>query len=156
MRTDSESTSQRVHRANDAPGIVRDIPEVVPYERRLDANSRWALDEGSLFFEDKGSVQSALRKIASRLNDLGLPYAVAGGMALFHHGYRRFTEDVDLLFTRDTLRLIHEKLDGPGYVPPFATSRNLRDAETGVKIEFLISGDFPGDGKPKPVAFPEP
>jgi hypothetical protein len=25
-----------------------------------------------------------------------------------------------------------------------------------VKIEFLLAGDFPGDGKPKPVAFPEP
>jgi hypothetical protein len=25
-----------------------------------------------------------------------------------------------------------------------------------VKIEFLITGQFPGDGKPKPVAFPDP
>jgi hypothetical protein len=25
-----------------------------------------------------------------------------------------------------------------------------------VKIEFLIAGDYPGDGKPKPVAFPDP
>ncbi len=27
---------------------------------------------------------------------------------------------------------------------------------TGVKVEFLTTGDFPGDGKPKPVAFPDP
>jgi hypothetical protein len=26
----------------------------------------------------------------------------------------------------------------------------------GVKIEFLIASGYPGDGKPKPVAFPEP
>jgi hypothetical protein len=32
----------------------------------------------------------------------------------------------------------------------------LRDAETKVKIEFLTAGDYPGDGKPKPVAFPDP
>ena len=40
--------------------------------------------------------------------------------------------------------------------PPFTNSKNLRDAEHGVKIEFLISGQFPGDGKPKAVAFPDP
>jgi hypothetical protein len=25
-----------------------------------------------------------------------------------------------------------------------------------VRIEFLLAGQFPGDGKPKPVAFPDP
>ncbi len=25
-----------------------------------------------------------------------------------------------------------------------------------MKIDFLITGDFPGDGKPKPVVFPDP
>jgi hypothetical protein len=25
-----------------------------------------------------------------------------------------------------------------------------------VRIEFLVLGEFPGDGKPKPVAFPDP
>jgi hypothetical protein len=25
-----------------------------------------------------------------------------------------------------------------------------------VRIEFLVSGEYPGDGKPKPVAFPQP
>jgi hypothetical protein len=47
-------------------------------------------------------------------------------------------------------------LEGLGYVPVFPGSRNLRDAESGVRIEFLVTGEFPGDGKPKPVAFPEP
>ena len=70
--------------------------------------------------------------------------------------HRRFTEDADLLVTRDSLRLIHEKLDGLGYLPLFPASKNLRDTESGVKIEFLITGDYPGDGKPKPVAFPDP
>lgn len=27
---------------------------------------------------------------------------------------------------------------------------------TGVRIDFVIAGEFPGDGKPKPVAFPYP
>ena len=38
-------------------------------------------------------------------------------MALFRHGLRRFTEDVDLLVTKKDLRLIHEKLEGLGISP---------------------------------------
>jgi hypothetical protein len=132
------------------------IMNVATYEQRLSADPRWALSEGSKFFEEKSAVQDALRKIAKRLSELSIPHAIAGGMALFQHGYRRFTEDVDVLVTRAGLQTIHEALEGLGYVPPFQGSKNLRDAENGVKIEFLVSGDYPGDGKPKPVAFPEP
>src|SRR5207248_6598475 len=39
---------------------------------------------------------------------------------------------------------------------PFKGSKQLRDTAAGVRIEFLVSGQFPGDGKPKPVAFPDP
>ena len=114
------------------------------------------MSEGSIFFEDRGSVQTTLRRICSRLDELGIPYAVAGGMALFLHGFRRFTEDVDILVTQHGLMKLHEHLDGRGFVRPFEKSKNLRDTETKVKIEFLISGQFPGDGKPKSVAFPDP
>jgi hypothetical protein len=41
-------------------------------------------------------------------------------------------------------------------VQPAGTSTKLRDTTTGVRIEFLITGGYPGDGKPKPVAFPDP
>lgn len=126
------------------------------YEKLLDHNSRWALSEGSLFFEGEGAVQKALYKITRRLADLNIPYAIVGGMALYKHGLRRFTEDVDLLVTRENLKIIHEKLDGLGYLPPFKHSKHLRDTELGVKVEFLVTGEFPGDGKPKPVAFPDP
>jgi hypothetical protein len=77
-------------------------------------------------------------------------------MAMFFHGYRRFTDDVDILVTAEGLQRIHGALEGLGYLPPFEGSKNLRDAETGVRIEFLVSGQYPGDGKPKPIAFPNP
>jgi hypothetical protein len=77
-------------------------------------------------------------------------------MAMFEHGYRRFTDDVDLLVTREGLKDVHQKLEGLGYIPPFPRSKHLRDTEHGVKIEFRVSGDFPGDGKPKAVSFPIP
>src|SRR5262245_12252524 len=129
------------------------MPEVIPYEQRLNQNRRWALLEGSMHFEKESSVFRTMQNIAKRLDQIGVPYAIAGGMAMFQHGYRRFTEDVDILVTADSLKLIHDKLIGLGYLPPFANSKNLRDTETGVRIEFLITGGFPGDGKPKPVSF---
>jgi hypothetical protein len=39
---------------------------------------------------------------------------------------------------------------------PYVIAGGLRDAEYGVRIEFLVSGEYPGDGKPKPVTFPDP
>lgn len=138
--------------------MVRPVPATgVPiYEALLNRDPRWALSEGSRHFEENSAVFQALHNIAARLKALGIPYAVVGGMALFRHGFRRFTEDVDLLVTRNDLKVIHEKLDGLGYLPPFKNSKSLRDTELGVKIEFLTTGDYPGDGKPKPVSFPDP
>jgi len=129
---------------------------MLTYEERLASDSRWALSEGSRHFERQSAVQQSLERIAKRLDELGVPYAVVGAMAMFHHGYRRFTEDVDILVTKEGLKTIHRKLEGLGYVPPFEGSKHLRDAETGVRIEFIVTGQFPGDGKPKPVAFPQP
>jgi hypothetical protein len=114
------------------------------------------MNEGGLFFEGRGSVPETLRRIAAKLDELGIDYAVAGGLALFAHGFRRFTEDVDILVNFEGLKRLHHALDGLGYTRPFERSKNLRDAETKVKIEFLITGQFPGDGKPKAIAFPEP
>jgi hypothetical protein len=129
---------------------------MIAYEQRLGSDPRWALQEGSMHFEEGSAVHRTLRKAVARLEALGIPYAVAGGMALFLHGFRRFTEDVDILVTRDGLRRIHEEMEGKGYLPLFTGSKNLRDAESGVRIEFLVTGEYPGDGRPKPVAFPEP
>lgn len=129
---------------------------VVTYEERLNADRRWALREGSMHFEKESAVFKTMQGITKRLTELGIPYAVVGGMAMFLHGYRRFTEDVDILVTKERLALIHEKLAGLGYLPPFEGSKHLRDTDTGVKIEFLVTGGYPGDGKEKPVSFPDP
>ncbi len=129
---------------------------MLQYEQLIKQDRRWGMDEGDRHFQHDSGVFKALRKIAKRLEELGIPYAVAGGMSLDAHGFRRLTVDVDILVSLESLKLIHEKLDGLGYLPPFTNSKNLRDTETGVRIEFLISGQFPGDGNPKPVAFPEP
>jgi len=129
---------------------------MIAYESLLDHDLQWALREGSMHFEKESAVHKTLAKITQRLGELNIPYAVVGGMALFVHGYRRFTEDVDILVTREGLQAIHERLEGLGYLPPFPGSKHLRDTDTGVRVEFLVTGDYPGEGKPKPISFPDP
>jgi hypothetical protein len=129
---------------------------LLTYEQQMNLDRRWALTEGSRYFEEKSAVFDALHKITSRLNSMGISYAVVGNLALFEHGFRRFTDDVDILVTKESLRRIHRELEGLSYLPPYAKSKHLRDTEFGVKIEFLTTGDYPGDGKEKPVSFPDP
>jgi len=129
---------------------------VLPYERQLDEDLRWALCEGSRHFEEKSLVFEALHKIVRRLQALAIPYAVAGEVAMFKHGLRRFTEIVEILVTNADLLTIHRNLVGNGYWPTSAMSKNLRDNELGIKIEFLVAGEFPGDCKKKPISFPDP
>ena len=127
-----------------------------PFEAKMSRGGEAALIEASRFFMRDDPVFRSLRKIAERLTKLNIPYAICGGMALVEHGYDRTTVDVDILVTPEGLAEVHRQLEGLGYVPPFTNSKHLRDTETGVRIEFLVSGGFPGDGKPKPVAFPDP
>ncbi len=114
------------------------------------------MSEGSRHFEGSSKVFDALHSIARRLDELKIEYVVVGGMALFQHGLRRFTEDVDILVTKNDLKTIHAALSGLGYLPVHKQSKHLRDTATGVRIEFLTTGDYPGDGRKKPVAFPDP
>jgi hypothetical protein len=131
-------------------------PTEMDYDEVARRGGDAAMRQLGRFFMKEDEVYEALRAIAAKLKELGIPYAIAGGMALNAHGYRRGTVDVDVLVTADGLRKIHEKLEGLGYVPPFAGSKNLKDTQRKVRIEFLVTGQFPGDGKPKPVAFPDP
>jgi len=59
--------------------------------------------------------------------------------------------------TKEGLEAFHRELIGLGYAPAFQGARQrLRATRAGVPIEVLVSGEYPGDGKPKPVAFPVP
>src|SRR5205807_7543264 len=60
-------------------------PGVAAYEQLLDRDPRWALREGSMHFERESAVHKTLERIVQRLDELGIPYALAGGMALFLH-----------------------------------------------------------------------
>jgi hypothetical protein len=104
----------------------------------------------------KANVQAALEKLTRLLDQAGVPYAIVGAMALNQYGYERVTDDVDVLLTREGLEKFKSAWLGRGYVEKFAGSRGLRDTEHNVSIDVVIAGDYPGDGKPKSVRFPDP
>jgi hypothetical protein len=55
------------------------------------------------------------------------------------------------------LEFFSEKLIDLGYRPAFTGARKkFRTTNENVPIEIIISGEYPGDGLPKPVQFPEP
>jgi hypothetical protein len=108
------------------------------------------------FFMGEADVQQALERLARLLDERGIPYALIGAMALNEWGYRRVTVDVDVLLTAEGLRALKSEALGRGYIEKFPGSRGLRDTAAGVNIDVVIAGEYPGDGKPKPVAFPDP
>ena len=112
--------------------------------------------EASRFFMGDSDVQRALERLARVLDEQQIPYAVIGAMALNEWGYRRVTVDVDVLLSSEGLDRLRRAVLGRGYVEKFAGSRGLRDTETGVTIHVVLAGEYPGDGKPKAVAFPDP
>jgi hypothetical protein len=115
------------------------------------------LRESEEFFGKRGRVHTTLRNLVERLDRESIPYAIVGGMALNLLGYTRETVDVGILLTPEALSVFRQPLVGRGYRPGFeGATKTFRDAETGVNIEFLTTGEYPGDGNPKPVSFPDP
>ena len=104
-----------------------------------------------------GDIYASLEMLVAQFDKKELDYAIIGGMALVAYGYRRFTEDIGILMTAEALQVFRESLLGRGYVPAFAgANKSFRNTQTGVRIEIVTSGEYPGDGKPKPVSFPKP
>jgi hypothetical protein len=97
------------------------------------------LAEADRFFNGEADMQRATWKVAQILEENGIPYAITDGMALNAYGFLRVTNDVDLLLTREGLesfQALHPAL-----------------TEHGVPIDVVLTGEYPGDGKPSPWSF---
>jgi hypothetical protein len=130
------------------------MPKTLPAERE---ETFWAgVENARRFFMGEADVHRALERLAGILEEKGIPYAVIGALALNEWGYRRVTVGVDVLLTAAGLRALKQEVLGRGYVEKFPGSRGLRDVEAGVTVDVVLAGEYPGDGKPKPVAFPDP
>ena len=113
--------------------------------------------EARRYFMGQGDLNNALAQVTGDLKQHGIDYMVIGAVALLAHGYPRLTEDIDLVLTPQGLADFHRELIGLVYVPAFpGAKKRPRSTRDGVIIEIMTTGEYPGDGKPKPVSIPEP
>ena len=104
----------------------------------------------------EADAQKAVRKLVDILERENLPYAIIGALALNEYGHRRVTVDVDLVMRDDDLQRFKRGWLGRGYAERVVGTGKLLDTEFNVNVDVLSTGRFPGDDKPKPIAFPDP
>jgi len=114
------------------------------------------LKEISMFFEKRSPQHKTMRRLAQRLEKAGIPYAIMGAMAVNAHGAERTTKDVDVLLTPEGLEQFRQKLTAKAYEPVEGRPRRFTERKSGVQIDVLVTGKYPGSGKPGPFAFPDP
>ncbi len=109
-----------------------------------------------MFFQGRDEVHKTMRRLAKRLEKAGIPYVVVGGMAVYAHHYRRTTNDVDFLVTADGFAEFQRLFVPKNYEPMPKRPRRFIDRVNKVTVDFLVTGHFPGSGKPGPISYPDP
>jgi hypothetical protein len=131
------------------------------------ANVEWVIRRGvklpadplyamSLFMQAKDPANVSLRRLVRRLTKAKIPHAVMGGLAVYAHGYHRMTIDVDVLLTREGFEQFRRLFVPKNYAPVPGRSRRFHDRQNNVTVDILVTGLYPGLGKPGPIAFPDP
>lgn len=114
------------------------------------------IKEIDMFFEKRDEVHKSLRRVVKRLERAQIPYAVMGGMAVNVHRYRRTTGDVDLLLTPEGFAEFQRRFVPRNYERVPGRPRRFVDRVNEVHVDILVTGRFPGSGRPGPIAFPDP
>jgi hypothetical protein len=110
----------------------------------------------TMFHLGRDPAHIALRRLVRRLQKAGIVHAIMGGMALYVHGHRRMTDDVDVLLTPDSFAEFKRLFVPKNYEPLPGRARRFTDRANGVILDVLVTGLHPGSGKPGPIAFPDP
>jgi hypothetical protein len=142
------SVSQRMPARTLLPRIRKPIPTP-----RLPSDPLRAF---VMFEMGRTPAQVSLRRLVARLQKTKIPHAIMGGMAVYAHGYERFTKDVDVLLTRAGFAEFKKHFVPRYYKQVPGRPRRFLDRANGVILDCLVTGLFPGSGKPGPIAFPDP
>ncbi len=110
----------------------------------------------TMFHKQEDPAHQTLRRLVRRLEKANIPHAVMGGMAVYVHGYRRLTDDVDVLLSREGSEDFQRRFVPKNYESVPGRSRRFTDRTNDVPIDLRITGLYPGPGKPDPIAFPDP
>ncbi len=108
------------------------------------------------FFVGTAPLHQTVERLTKTLNAMQLPFAISDALAVNYHGHFRATQDVDILIRRKDLDAFKDANIGLGWIEKFEGSKGFVDAIHKIPIDVLITGDYPGDGKPKAISFPDP
>jgi hypothetical protein len=101
-------------------------------------------------------LTEALVELAKSCDREGIAFAVVGALALQRHGYVRFTEDIDIVTTREGLDRVHAALIGRGFMARgVGLRKKLRDTIHKVNIDIITAGEHAGAAD-SPLAYPPP
>jgi hypothetical protein len=124
---------------------------------RAESSGFWPeLRELDMFFQGKDPVHKTMQRVAKRLQSKNIPYAVVGGMAVFAHQHRRATNDVDILLTPDGFEAFRRLFVPKNYETVPGRPRRFVDRTSEITLDILVTGKFPGSGRPGPIAYPDP
>lgn len=117
---------------------------------------RERLKDISMFFDATDRIHQTMRRVALKLEEAGIPYALVGGMAVNAHHHPRTTKDVDFLITPQGMASFLRTYVPSEFEPSAGHPRRFVDRATAVTFDFLVTGRFPGSGRPGPIAYPDP
>jgi hypothetical protein len=114
------------------------------------------LKEIDLFFEGRGKEHKTMRRLVQNLDKAGISYAIVGGMAVNAHGHERTTKDVDVLLTADGFNAFRRRYVPRTYDPVDGHPRRFFDRRNRCMFDILVTGLYPGSGRPGPISYPDP
>ena len=123
---------------------------------------REALEEADRQSEGNDRVCLTAERLANEFSSRNIDYVFIGGIALRLHGYLRYSRDLNVVTTKDGHQKFRRELLGRGAWGLAGYDELSEDAKVvlsypeGATVSFHLSGEYPGDGKPKPVVFPNP
>src|SRR6516162_8242871 len=113
------------------------------------------LEAIGMFFQKRSPQHQTMRRLVRRLKKAGIPYAIMGAMAVNAHGAERTTRDVDVLLTSEGLDRFRREFTEE-YERVEGRPRRFVERQSGVTVDCLVTGRYPGSGDPGPLAFPDP
>lgn len=109
-----------------------------------------------MFFEGRSREFKTMRRLVEKLEKAKIPYAIMGAMAVNAHRHKRTTDDVDILLTGPGFEEFQRRFVARSYDPIPGRPRRFLDRKYKVTFDILVTGLYPGSGRPGPIAFPEP
>lgn len=109
-----------------------------------------------MFFQGKSREFKTMRRLVDNLTKANIRYAIMGAMAVNAHRHQRTTADVDILLTAQGFADFLKRFVPRSYDRVAGRPRRFLDRRHRVTFDILVTGLFPGSGKPGPIAFPNP